>query len=157
MLLLVEDHNKAILFDTSYRETTLKEFISKTKSESGLEEQIPNKMHMSRDRISIGWCTKWERSTQNLVWTELQCLPGWQGYALWKWGREERQGDRGSGKPCLLRSLGLWLCVRHQREPRRNAGSSLTLQVVSPGQGGSTWAGQGGEGLSGAAHAVPAL
>lgn len=35
--------------------------------------------------------------------------------------------------------------------------SSLTLEVVSPGQGGGTWVGQGGEGLSGAAHAVPAL
>ena len=44
-----------------------------------------------------------------------------------------------------------------QREPGRNAVSPLTLQLVSPGQGGGAWAGQGGEGLSGAAHAVPAL
>lgn len=43
MFLLVEDPHKMTLFDTSFRGTTLKEFISKTKSEGGLEEQIANK------------------------------------------------------------------------------------------------------------------
>jgi hypothetical protein len=58
MSLLAEDHHNVILFDTSFRGTTSQDFLSKTKSEIGLKEQIPNTMHMSRDRISIGWCTK---------------------------------------------------------------------------------------------------
>lgn len=138
MFLLAEDHHKVTLFDTSCRGTTLKEFISKTKSERGLEEQIPNKTHMSRDRISIGWCTKRKKDPEPSL-DRAPVSPRVARLCLVKMRERGKAGRTGgSGKPCLLRSLGLWLRVRHQREPRRNAGSSLTLQVVSPGQGGST-------------------
>lgn len=77
------------------------------------------------------------------------------GPARRKRGRRDDEGQ----EPIPLQHAGRagLVALGEQGEPGRNAVSSLTLQLVSPGQGGGTWAGQGGEGLSGAAHAVPAL
>lgn len=96
--------------------------------------------------------TKPQRS---LCWVSLEGQR--QGWAL-QGGREEEGMMRGRELIPLQHAgrAGL-VALGEQGEPGRNAVSSLTLQLVSPGQGGGTWAGQGGEGLSGAAHAVPAL
>lgn len=71
-------------------------------------------------------------------------------------GREDGRGRARSLRACR-KSRALWPLMGKQREPGRNEVSSLTLQLFSPGQGGGTWAGQGREGPSGAAHAAPAL
>lgn len=156
MSLLAEDHHNVILFDTSFRGTTSQDFISKNQK-LALKSKYPIRCTCQGTESALVGVQS-ERSSQSLVGTELQCLPGWQGYALWKWGREERQGNRGIREASLTGGHWVYGSVWDTKENQEGMGSSsLTLQVVSPGQGGSTWAGQGGEGLSGAAHAVPAL